>query len=439
MDIEVAKLCFVAASADIAHLSWLIASSPSKINMKGPNDQTALHFAAFQGRYSNCELLIAKGANIHATDNEGWTPLHCAANGQAEHADGQFEEIFALLLRSGARIDSRDNNGETPLLGAASNCLFEICKFLVNHGASMTLADNNGFTPKDWAVLRKQKRLVDLFSPPTDVEGIAGNNDTTRAGVLFLNTAYDSISDLITRTKYSEALPIVEKVLSRNPEDPMFLGQKALILEGMNDFDGTKQCYQLSLSIDDSSATRLRNFALLLDKEKSFEEAEVLYVKALVLEPSNDQIMAELGDLYESMLQKAKAKDFYKRALDINPENFLAKNNLHAIEFRRAVRKGEMSKISNIISEQISSIERASDTNSKARQAYSAMSMAAIQQRMKEGKPAYPCGFCGKEATSKCSKCGVVRYCSRECQISAWTRHKIECGPLSHLVMNTQS
>eukprot|EP01036_Dinobryon_divergens_P034909 gene34909-45178_t len=435
MEIEVVKLCLAAASSDSGHLSRLIAISPSKINLKGPNGQTALHFAALNGRYSNCEILISKGANIHATDNEGWTPLHSAANGEAIHTDGQFEEICALLLRCGASIDFRDDQGETPLLGAASNCLFKMCEYLVNNGASVNLADNNGFTATDWAVLRKQNRLVDLFSYSSDK---TIGDDTTRAASLYLNTVYDTISNLITSEKYSEALPIVEKVLRNIPADPMFLGQKAVILEGMKDFDGAKQSHQLALSIDDSSVTRLRNFALFLDKEKSYVEAEALYLKALVLEPANDLIMAELGDVYESMHQKAKAKEFYNRALEINPENYLAKNNLGTLQFQRAARKGDISETSKIISEQKSLVEKMESSMQKARLLYSTMSMATIEQRIKEGRPAYPCGFCGKEATSKCSKCRVVRFCSKECQKSAWIEHKTVCGQLASLVSNTQ-
>ena len=37
------------------------------------------------------------------------------------------------------------------------------------------------------------------------------------------------------------------------------------------------------------------------------------------------------------------------------------------------------------------------------------------------------CGKCGKEASKKCSRCGIEWYCSRECQVAAWKAHKNIC------------
>ncbi|XP_078399918.1 zinc finger MYND domain-containing protein 10 isoform X2 [Cetorhinus maximus] len=42
--------------------------------------------------------------------------------------------------------------------------------------------------------------------------------------------------------------------------------------------------------------------------------------------------------------------------------------------------------------------------------------------------PDHPkCGFCGAEATKRCSRCQVERYCHRECQVKHWTKHKKAC------------
>lgn len=37
------------------------------------------------------------------------------------------------------------------------------------------------------------------------------------------------------------------------------------------------------------------------------------------------------------------------------------------------------------------------------------------------------CAVCGREATKRCSKCRVEWYCSRDCQVSDWKRHKPIC------------
>ena len=40
-----------------------------------------------------------------------------------------------------------------------------------------------------------------------------------------------------------------------------------------------------------------------------------------------------------------------------------------------------------------------------------------------------PCGHCAQlEAKSCCSKCRQVRYCSRECQLAHWPKHRVTCN-----------
>jgi len=38
-----------------------------------------------------------------------------------------------------------------------------------------------------------------------------------------------------------------------------------------------------------------------------------------------------------------------------------------------------------------------------------------------------PCDVCGKRTETTCRKCWVAWYCSRECQVEAWKKHKKEC------------
>ena len=40
------------------------------------------------------------------------------------------------------------------------------------------------------------------------------------------------------------------------------------------------------------------------------------------------------------------------------------------------------------------------------------------------------CSVCGKESTSRCSKCKTVYYCSRECQLRDWPNHKQSCNKI---------
>jgi len=46
------------------------------------------------------------------------------------------------------------------------------------------------------------------------------------------------------------------------------------------------------------------------------------------------------------------------------------------------------------------------------------------------------CNLCKKDATSQCSKCKTTRYCSKECQISDWDRHKKICKQICKKICN---
>ena len=54
-----------------------------------------LHGAALMGYTETAELLISKGANVNAKDDDGWTPLHYAVR------EGHTK-IIELLKKNGA-------------------------------------------------------------------------------------------------------------------------------------------------------------------------------------------------------------------------------------------------------------------------------------------------------------------------------------------------
>jgi hypothetical protein len=67
--------------------------------------------------------LIDQGADVHAKDNDGWTPLHIACmNGHAE--------VVKALLEKGAEMHAKSNSGYTPLRCACLNGHHDIAAML---------------------------------------------------------------------------------------------------------------------------------------------------------------------------------------------------------------------------------------------------------------------------------------------------------------------
>ena len=97
------------------------------VNTRGLQGDTALHWAAFHGRQTLVEQLIARGADINTAVNNGNTPLHQAAyrghNGVVE-----------LLIVNGADVNSRTRSGITPLDWAKRNGHRAVVQTLLAHG-----------------------------------------------------------------------------------------------------------------------------------------------------------------------------------------------------------------------------------------------------------------------------------------------------------------
>jgi ankyrin repeat protein len=73
--------------------------APNRHEVFGPCNRP-LHAAVYQARLGVVETLLARGADVNATDRAGWTPLHLAVAG------GRVE-LARILLEHGADPNAR--------------------------------------------------------------------------------------------------------------------------------------------------------------------------------------------------------------------------------------------------------------------------------------------------------------------------------------------
>ena len=108
--------------------------------------QTALHIVTARRDLTWLNYLIAKGANVNASDTHGQTPLQIATN------LGWHEGVEALVAAK-AMPDQSNDAGETPLITAVHRRDTQLMRILLAVGADPDRADNSGRSARDYAKL----------------------------------------------------------------------------------------------------------------------------------------------------------------------------------------------------------------------------------------------------------------------------------------------
>ena len=85
-------------------------------------------------------LLLDAGADVHARDKDGYTPLHRAAASDRD-------DLAALLIAHGADVDARSDEDRTPLHFAAEQGHTAVVELLLEKGADINAETKDRRTP----------------------------------------------------------------------------------------------------------------------------------------------------------------------------------------------------------------------------------------------------------------------------------------------------
>ena len=105
-----------------------------------PHEPSPLHLAAYWGLSHISQVLIERGADIHATDAWGRTPLFCAS------LNGHWKTIL-VLADKGANVNLRDMSAATALHAAVMNNHVAVALLLLKSGVDPNAQDKNGSSP----------------------------------------------------------------------------------------------------------------------------------------------------------------------------------------------------------------------------------------------------------------------------------------------------
>lgn len=145
---------YAAKDGDEGRVTRLLDASPSLLRSLNRNGDTTLMWATLSGKVGVVQLLIARGADIHARGRFNSTALHWVAS--------KSPEVTRLLLSKGAQASVLDDENRTPLIEASIQGHVGVVPLLVQHmgGQGLDQPANEGRTALHWAARLGNEEMV---------------------------------------------------------------------------------------------------------------------------------------------------------------------------------------------------------------------------------------------------------------------------------------
>ena len=169
---------------------WLVAGADVETRDKKGN--TALHIAAGRGHFKNVPYLISQGANVNATNKDGWTALMQAAFREEDYP--HIRDYTDPLMAAGADLNARSGVVGTALMLATARGHLSIVEHFLTSGANPNLSDDFGRTALMLAAHQNRYAIAQKLL----LNGADPNATTKDGGTALITAAREELNDIMS-------------------------------------------------------------------------------------------------------------------------------------------------------------------------------------------------------------------------------------------------
>jgi Flp pilus assembly protein TadD len=128
------------------------------------------------------------------------------------------------------------------------------------------------------------------------------------------------------------AIPELEFVVSKNPNDDLIYKKLGIAYFERGDFDSSVRAFEALVKIKPTDAMAYNNLGSIQIKLKKFVDAIGVLEQAVKLDPTKPQIYNNLGSAYYGNKEYKKARAQWNKSLELNPLDKNAKENLKTLD-----------------------------------------------------------------------------------------------------------